>query len=120
MTRALIAGLKSGHIRAAGLDVYDGEPKVNPGYLTTGECHAAAASRQRHHRDARCHGAPGSGESGCGAAEGHRRTGSGGLNEQGPAAPAAGPDFVMPGFQARAAFSGASSTRWRGYATSFE
>ena len=31
---ALIAALKSGHIRAAGLDVYDGEPKVNPGYLT--------------------------------------------------------------------------------------
>jgi lactate dehydrogenase-like 2-hydroxyacid dehydrogenase len=31
---ALIAALKSGHIRAAGLDVYDGEPNVNPGYLT--------------------------------------------------------------------------------------
>ena len=31
---ALIAAIKSGHIRAAGLDVYDGEPKVNPGYLT--------------------------------------------------------------------------------------
>ena len=31
---ALIAALRSGHIRAAGLDVYDGEPKVNPGYLT--------------------------------------------------------------------------------------
>ncbi|TDH63764.1 D-glycerate dehydrogenase [Dankookia rubra] len=31
---SLIAALRSGHIRAAGLDVYDGEPKVNPGYLT--------------------------------------------------------------------------------------
>ncbi len=31
---SLIAALKSGHIRAAGLDVYDGEPNVNPGYLT--------------------------------------------------------------------------------------
>jgi lactate dehydrogenase-like 2-hydroxyacid dehydrogenase len=30
---ALVAALKSGHIRAAGLDVYDGEPKVFPGYL---------------------------------------------------------------------------------------
>jgi lactate dehydrogenase-like 2-hydroxyacid dehydrogenase len=29
-----VAGLKSGHIRAAGLDVYHGEPKVNAGYLT--------------------------------------------------------------------------------------
>jgi lactate dehydrogenase-like 2-hydroxyacid dehydrogenase len=31
---ALIAALRSGHVAAAGLDVYDGEPKVNPGYLT--------------------------------------------------------------------------------------
>ena len=30
---ALIAALISGHIAAAGLDVYDGEPDVNPGYL---------------------------------------------------------------------------------------
>jgi lactate dehydrogenase-like 2-hydroxyacid dehydrogenase len=30
---ALIAALKSGHVAAAGLDVYNGEPKVHPGYL---------------------------------------------------------------------------------------
>jgi lactate dehydrogenase-like 2-hydroxyacid dehydrogenase len=31
---ALIAALRSGHIAAAGLDVYAGEPKLNPAYLT--------------------------------------------------------------------------------------
>jgi lactate dehydrogenase-like 2-hydroxyacid dehydrogenase len=29
----LIAALRSGHIAAAGLDVYEGEPKPNPGYI---------------------------------------------------------------------------------------
>jgi lactate dehydrogenase-like 2-hydroxyacid dehydrogenase len=29
----LVAALKSGHIAAAGLDVYEGEPNLNPGYI---------------------------------------------------------------------------------------
>jgi lactate dehydrogenase-like 2-hydroxyacid dehydrogenase len=30
---ALIAALKSGHVRAAGLDVFNNEPDIHPGYL---------------------------------------------------------------------------------------
>jgi lactate dehydrogenase-like 2-hydroxyacid dehydrogenase len=31
---ALIAALRDGHIAAAGLDVYNGEPRLDPAYLT--------------------------------------------------------------------------------------
>lgn len=56
---ALIAALRSGHIRAAGLDVYDGEPRVNPGYLALENVallpHLGSATEEtRHAMGVRC------------------------------------------------------------------
>ena len=45
---ALIAALRSGHVAAAGLDVFEGEPELNPLYRELENVCAAAASRQRH------------------------------------------------------------------------
>ncbi len=71
-------------------------PKVNPGYLTLENVtllpHLGSATIETG--DAMK--APSFGEPGCGAAEWHRRTGSGGLNEQGRLLPLPGPDFVRP------------------------
>jgi glyoxylate reductase len=47
---ALIAALKSGHVAFAGLDVYDGEPRLHPEYLTLENVvllpHLGSATRQ--------------------------------------------------------------------------
>jgi lactate dehydrogenase-like 2-hydroxyacid dehydrogenase len=56
---ALIEALRSGHIRAAGLDVYDGEPQVNPGYLALENVallpHLGSATEEtRHAMGLRC------------------------------------------------------------------
>jgi lactate dehydrogenase-like 2-hydroxyacid dehydrogenase len=56
---ALIEALRSGHVRAAGLDVYDGEPRVNPGYLALENVallpHLGSATEEtRHAMGMRC------------------------------------------------------------------
>jgi lactate dehydrogenase-like 2-hydroxyacid dehydrogenase len=56
---ALIAALRSGQVRAAGLDVYDGEPAVNPGYLALENVvllpHLGSATEEtRHAMGMRC------------------------------------------------------------------
>lgn len=51
---ALIDALKSGGIAAAGLDVYENEPKLNPGFLTFKNVvlapHIASSTEQTRHR----------------------------------------------------------------------
>ena len=68
---ALIAALRSGQVAAAGLDVYNGEPKAESRLPDAGECGAAAASGQCHDGDP--------GRDGPGRAVGHRG-GAGGRN----------------------------------------
>ena len=58
---ALIAALRGGQIGYAGLDVYDGEPMVSPGYLGLENVVLLPSSRQRHGRDPRRDGFPGVG-----------------------------------------------------------
>ena len=56
---ALIAALKNRTILAAGLDVYVGEPKINPAFLDARQRHAAAARRLGVGAHARRHGPAG-------------------------------------------------------------
>ena len=56
---ALVDALEAGTLFAAGLDVFDGEPAVNPRLLTAPRSNAAPPHRQRHHRHADPHGPPG-------------------------------------------------------------
>ena len=59
---ALIAALRSGKLAAAGLDVFENEPRLHPGYAATAEHLPAAAPGQRHRPDPRRHGLHGAGQ----------------------------------------------------------
>ena len=53
---ALVAALRERRIAAAGLDVFEGEPKMQPGVAHGAQCGAHAPHRQRHIENAPRHG----------------------------------------------------------------
>ena len=53
---ALIAAVESGHLAGAGLDVFDGEPDIHPGYLRADPHLCAAPYRQLDDGNQACHG----------------------------------------------------------------
>lgn len=53
---ALIAALRSGHVAAAGLDVFEGEPNINPGLSRSRQRLPSAPSGLRDTRGTRGHG----------------------------------------------------------------
>ena len=55
---ALADALESGALYAAGLDVYDGEPKVNPRLAQRSPDHPASSHRECNNRDPHGHGPP--------------------------------------------------------------
>ena len=68
---ALIEALKNGTIRAAGLDVFENEPKLNPGFLELDNVVLCAAHRQLDRSDAARDGDDGGEKRGCGADRRH-------------------------------------------------
>ncbi len=63
----LIAALKSGRVAAAGLDVFEGEPKLHPGIRFLEKHISIASYRQRNDRNPYSYGHARPGQCGCGA-----------------------------------------------------